>query len=113
VQEQAAADYGTPITKQAADEGVRRFLAQHLKDPYSAMIDCGEPYRGYASAAPLAGRRQAAFGYLVDCSVNAKNSFGGYVGAKRYQFLFSNGTLKHAMGEQCLSGGGCYMAPLL
>jgi hypothetical protein len=37
--------------------------------------------------------RSAWFVYRVDVMVNAKNSFGGYVGAKKYTFWFRDNQL--------------------
>ena len=110
-QQQLAADYGEPIEQPEAERLAKAYLSQRLKDPQSAIFECGTADKGYIEAAPLVGQKMQ-FGYLISCTVNAKNSFGGYTGAKPYQFLIRNGQIVGALGQECLSGGGCYMAPL-
>ncbi|MDR5772865.1 MULTISPECIES: hypothetical protein [unclassified Caballeronia] len=36
---------------------------------------------------------RAVYGYLVCTDINAKNSYGGYTGAKRRWFLIRNGAV--------------------
>jgi len=51
----------------------------------------------------------------MEASINAKNSFGGYVGFKPYVFMFKNGDLEHVWGQQELGSGDNttpYMAKL-
>ncbi|KAF1697972.1 hypothetical protein CSC62_07445 [Pseudoxanthomonas jiangsuensis] len=109
--QQRVADYGEPIAQAEAVQLAKAFLATRLKDPYSAVYQCGQPTKGYTEAAPLFGQKMQ-FGYLLDCAINSKNSFGAFTGAKPYQFLIRNGSIVSARGQECLSGGGCYMAPL-
>lgn len=109
--EQASADYGAPVAQAEAEQAVRAYMERRLRDPYSAVYSFGTVQKGYVEAAPLVGQKMA-FGYLLDASINAKNAMGGYSGTKRYQFLFRDGAITAASGEECLSGGGCYMAPL-
>jgi hypothetical protein len=109
--EQQAADYGADVDQATAERLAEAFLRRRLKDPMSAVYEWQAVHRGFVGNAPLLGRK-AQFGYVLEGSVNAKNSFGGYTGAKSYQFLIRNGAIAYAMGEECLSGGGCYMAPI-
>jgi len=52
-----------------------------LKDPDSARYGFyGEPVKWYAG-------RDRKFGWATCAAINAKNSFGGYVGARQYFFL--------------------------
>lgn len=111
LEQQAAADYGPPIGQEDAEAAAKAFLGTRLKDPYSAVYQCGPVVKGYVQSAPLVGQKMQ-FGWLLDCAVNSKNSFGAYTGLKPYQFLFRDGQIVHASGQECLSGGGCYMAPL-
>jgi hypothetical protein len=74
-------------TEAEAREKIDEFLENNLIDPYSAVVKCGEPS---SEAWVWTGVGfPAQYGYLVRCSVNAKNRFGGYVGAKQYRFLFN------------------------
>jgi len=91
-QEIASADYGTAISQADAETKAKEVLARTLKDPYTAQLAFGQLYKGYSLTAPLQGRK-AAYGYMLDVMVNAKNSYGGYTGAKPYRFMFRNGLL--------------------
>jgi hypothetical protein len=64
-------------------------------------LSCGKPRKGW-------GREnmfdQPMFGYMVSCNVNAKNSFGGYTGAKPHAYLF-NGSYFHAFSSEFVTDG--------
>lgn len=82
VQELASADYGpTPRNYQGT---VTTYMQSILKDPESARYGFYiEPVKGYAG-------RNRIYGWATCVMVNAKNSFGGYTGAKQYFFLIKN-----------------------
>jgi hypothetical protein len=77
------------------------YLESTLKDPYSAMKKVvREPRRTYVRPDFLG--RETWDGWAVCYSINAKNSYGGYTGAKPYMFVISpSGELVGAAG-----GGG-------
>ena len=110
-QEQAAADYGTPMEQAEAEAAAEAHIKARLKDPGSAVFTWKPIYAGYLRGAPIVGRK-TIYGYLLDGTVNAKNSFGGYTGAEPYQVIFRNGVIVHVANQQCLATGGCYMAPM-
>ena len=56
-------------------------ISKTLIDPYSAVIKCGVPVKGWLNSA-----FKNYFGYMMGCTVNAKNRFGGYVGEKEVYF---------------------------
>ena len=56
-----------------------------LKDPYSAVVDVGESSR--PAVIEYAGQPMMSREYLV--TVNAKNSYGAYVGVKPYSCYLS------------------------
>lgn len=66
-------NYGKQISKAEFVNAIRN--GSGLYDPYSAMIACSEPKKGWVhdKYEPL------RFGYLANCSINAKNLHGGYV----------------------------------
>lgn len=101
-QDIANADYGTAVAKESAGAQLKSYFEGHLKDPYSAQYDFGIPEKGYMISSSFEGRQLYA-GYIVTARVNAKNSYGGYVGMKTYQFLFQNGKLVRG---NLLSPGG-------
>lgn len=90
-----SADYGYAITQYDAQKQVQDFFSMYLKDPSSAQYSFGDVYKGYYVGSAFEGRKLQP-GYMLDVRVNAKNSFGGYVGAKPYRFLFRNAKMVSA-----------------
>ncbi len=85
-----SADYGArPIHYETI---TKEFLSNVLKDPDSAKYDIKEPCKGYYTDPPavalMGQKRETKYGWIVDVWVNAKNSYGGYTGYKKYSFLF-------------------------
>lgn len=80
-------DYGSP--PQGYEEAIKVHFEKVLKDPESARYRFGQPIKAYANEGLAYGGKVTWVGYLVDVQVNAKNSFGGYVGFKPYMVLFS------------------------
>lgn len=62
-----------------------------LKDPMSAKIEFDTPVKGYVMKAPIAGGGIDKAGWIVPVRINAKNSYGGYVGEQLQLYLFSKG----------------------
>ncbi len=85
-------NYGTPISQIDAQKQVMDFLNKSLKDPYSAQIKWGVIKKGWLREVPIDGCN-IQFGYIFAAEVNAKNSFGGYVGHEPYDFFFRDGVL--------------------
>lgn len=81
------AEYGRP--PQNYEDTIRAQFEQVLKDPESARYRFGHPVKAYANEGLAYGGNVSWVGYLVDVQVNAKNSFGGYVGFKPYMMFFS------------------------
>lgn len=71
---------------------IKRAIGEGLKDPYSAMytFDRG-PLRG--GLRDMYGRVSDYdfFGWIVCGTVNARNSYGGYVGASQYVAVIRSG----------------------
>lgn len=88
----ANADYGEYPDKY--EEIVKDYFSSRLKDPYSAVYGIGKPYKAYLREAPARGGEPSAFGYIVEVGVNAKNSFGGYVGEQYYKLFIRNNFVK-------------------
>lgn len=56
------------------------------------------PAKGFfQNRAPLieGGKVATVYGWIVNVSINAKNSYGGYVGFKPYSFLFRAEEIVH------------------
>ena len=106
------ADYGEPITQAVAETKVRQFMQGYLKDPYSAIYQWKPLYKGSVKSGAVLRGYKVYHGYILEGTVNAKNSYGGYVGAKPYQFVFYNGEIMKIF-EQQISDGTAYMAEIL
>ncbi len=91
-QDIAAADYGSVPDQSEAEATVKEFFDRYLKDPASAQYRFGKTEKGYMISDSFDGSQLYA-GYLVRVEVNAKNSYGGYTGWSRYQFIFNNGQM--------------------
>jgi hypothetical protein len=91
-EELAKANYGSPISQEDAKVQATTFFKKYLKDPYSAKIEWGEVRKGWMREAPICDC-ELQFGYILVANVNAKNSFGGYVGSEPYKFFFKNGLI--------------------
>lgn len=79
---QPGADYGAYPSNYV--DIVHEYFNQILKDPESARYRFDQPERGYMNHSLIYGGDVAWHGYLVKVDVNAKNSFGGYVGYTPY-----------------------------
>jgi hypothetical protein len=80
------ADYGTyPINY---EDVVKNYMQRRLKDPSSATYRfTGSPKSMYAGGMLAGGIK---YGYGICSYINARNSFGGYVGEKLTFFLIKN-----------------------
>jgi hypothetical protein len=85
--------YGAPLTMDY-QAFIKKWFSTRLKDPHSAVYTFSQPQKGYQAKAPVPfGPGGYWLGYRVDVMVNAKNSFGGYVSAKKYTFWFRDNQL--------------------
>ena len=87
-EELANGDYGSVQLPDVCVSIAEAKIKRHLKDPGSAIFShekCVRTYQGNAIILPL------QFGYLQRGFVNARNSYGGYVGDRRYEVLINNG----------------------
>lgn len=95
--EMANADYGSYPDNYR--EIIKTYLNKTLKDPESARFDSWEPPRmGWN------GFGGSQYGFIVCVNVNAKNSYGGYVGSRPNFFMIKNGEI-----TRTLAGDGQYM----
>jgi hypothetical protein len=75
-------------------EVIMQWLNKQLIDPDSARIEWG----GEPKPADLGKGSEAASGYLVDFTVNARNRFGVYTGKQKHSVLIRNGEVIKSMG---------------
>lgn len=80
----AKADYGPYPTNYEAV--VRSYMNRTLKDPESARYEfLNSPKQSWNGIGGL------KFGYSVCVNINAKNSYGGYVGTRMSYFMIKDG----------------------
>ena len=72
-----------PTSQEAAEAAVIKYFGATLKDPESARYTFRAPTNGYLV---VGSARQ--FGWFMCGTVNAKNSYSGYVGASPFLVLF-------------------------
>lgn len=78
-------------------------IKSNLKDPYSAQINL---YSGPKFTSFRPGFFADYYGYGVCYSVNAKNSYGGYVGERLFMFLMDGDKIlwrENQTGEVAIS----------
>lgn len=105
--ELASLDFGEPVSQDFAESDAKIFFEHYLKDPYSAQIQYAHVYRGWVKE-PLLNGGKLHYGYVLDVSVNAKNSFGGYVGATNFKFIFRENKVLAVLEEK----SGQYWVPV-
>jgi hypothetical protein len=91
-QELAAANYGTEIEQSGCEARVKTVMEMYLKDPASATYKFGVCQKAGWNSVPIMGIPKQ-YGYELSAHINAKNSYGGYTGAKFYKFLIRDGVI--------------------
>jgi hypothetical protein len=87
----AVADYGTYPTNY--EDIVKTYLHNTLLDPNSVQdLNVDTPTQYYIQEPPIMGGH-TLYGYMVSYSLNAKNSFGGYVGVQKHFILIRDGQI--------------------
>lgn len=104
------ANYGQPIGQADAERLAAAYLGRRLKDPASASYEWQPVAPGWVRDPVITGGA-LHFGYRLVGQVNAKNSFGGYTGPRRYEFILRDGTVRGAWAEE-VGSYGSVMAPL-
>ncbi|WP_413496361.1 hypothetical protein [Morganella psychrotolerans] len=88
--EEQHADYGDKPSKELYEAKVKAYQESRLKDPMSAVYSFSEPRKGWCIF-----NGKVNFGWIVDYTLNAKNSYGGYVGTKPEFTILQNNTAWH------------------
>jgi hypothetical protein len=86
---------------------IQAFMSGRLKDPYSATYAFAPAKKAFVQEGIAVGNRKL-IGLVVPTNINAKNSFGGYVGAKLYYFMFADGQL-YDVSDLLLNGRGKFL----
>ncbi len=87
----ASADFGS--TPSGYEQHLTGAIKGQLKDPDSARIRFAAPRKTWGRVVGVEGTE---FGWSVTALVNAKNSYGGYVGEKPWSFMFRDGRVVSA-----------------
>lgn len=97
--------FGAQPTQEDAIRKIQSYLAETLIDPDSLKLSCSN----VSGKAWIRGNPfdEPKYGYLVFCTVNAKNRLGGYTGAKPQTFLF-NGSAFLPIFEEYMRPGRDY-----
>jgi hypothetical protein len=99
------ANFESRPTQDETEAKIRVHLETVLIDPDSLRLSCNAPRKGW-------GREnmfdKPIFGYLVICSVNAKNRLGGYTGGKRHSYIFNGNYFKAFYSEYVGDGTGTH-----
>lgn len=96
------ADYGSPVGNSDCIGVAKTYIASLMKDPGSTQFAGVKCFRGWAPNVPVAGV-SATFGYVVQGSVNAKNSFGAYTGFTSFQGVVRDDGYGPRLVRYCLS----------
>lgn len=86
----AVADYGPAPTDAEAQS--KTYFEKALRDPDSAKYKFETLGRGWVKDGLVMGGK-THYGWIQVVSVNAKNGFGGYTGAKDHYLFFRDGKL--------------------
>lgn len=75
------------------DQIITAYLKQHLRDPFSAVVEVTRPPRlaSYYAARTIWGKGKGYANWIVCFNLNAKNGAGGYVGFKPYALFIRDG----------------------
>jgi len=107
------ADWGPAPSAASYEPAIKTYFEDLLKDPDSARFRFGPPLRAYQQYGALSGQAGKVkwVGYILQVNVNAKNSFGGYTGYKRYDVLLNNTGSVHAITPGPAPGVNFYIGP--
>lgn len=83
----SVSDWGTPPPSDH-EQKTKAFFENVLKDPYSAQYKFAAPIRAAIPQSGMSTNPVLVWG--VDVAINAKNSYGAYVGFKEYQVAWKN-----------------------
>lgn len=103
----SAADYG-PVPERH-EETVKSHMSMMLKDPGSATYTFTNGPAKMWLGGGIFG--QLKYGWGVCALVNAKNSFGGYTGAKKYFFLIRNDAVVESITIDYVAEETCQKIP--
>ncbi len=100
----AKADYGEYPANY--EQVVKEGFGSRLKDPYSAVYSFKSgPRKGWAQDG-LAYGGKVFYGYIVEVKINAKNSYGGFIGEQTYFAFIRDGRMTDTVVPGAMAGYG-------
>jgi hypothetical protein len=103
----AAADFGPKPTNY--EDRIKSLMGSVLKDPMSAVYDFKPTLRRAVYKGGIPDNFAKHYGWVVEVSINAKNSFGGYTGAKAYYFMFTSEGLIVDISDRLKGGWATFL----
>jgi len=83
--------YGRPMEQAECEKIAERVMMRlPYKDPTSVILRFGLCRKGYKPESSV-HKNRFVFGYVIEGTVNAKNSFGGYVGPQPFYVIIRDG----------------------
>jgi len=100
-EQRANANYGTPMSQGDCEKIIKGAIALTLKDPSSAQYRAISQCSRAIDHLIIYGGDAYVAAYRIDLQVNAKNSFGGYVGFTPYAAVMRNGEILELVSGRC------------
>jgi hypothetical protein len=100
-EQRANANYGTPMSQGDCETLIKSSIELTLKDPSSAQYRSISQCSRAIDHLIIVGGNAYVAAYRVDLQVNAKNSFGGYVGFTPYAAVMRNGEILQLVSGKC------------
>lgn len=86
-----------------AEKMAKDYFGPNLKDPFSAQYVVSDPIQCYMRKAPVSGGKISQYGWCTNVSINAKNSFGAYIGYQSHRLFYSYGSVSEYYGNMYFS----------
>lgn len=100
-EQRANANYGTPMSQGDCETLIKSAIELTLKDPSSAQYRAVSQCRRAIDLIITRGGNAYVAAYRIDLQVNARNSFGGYVGFTPYAAVMRNGEILQLVSGKC------------
>lgn len=100
-EQRANANYGTFMSQGDCEKIIKGAIELTLKDPSSAQYRAISKCSRAIDHLIIVGGNAYVAAYRVDLQVNAKNSFGGYVGFTPYAAVMRNGEILQLVSGRC------------
>lgn len=100
-EQRANANFGTPMSQGDCERLIKSAIELTLKDPSSAQYRAISQCRRAIDLIIVRGGNEYVAAYRIDVQVNARNSFGAYVGFTPYAAVMRNGEILQLVSGKC------------